>query len=126
MTAPDLYVKQLLHVDGRESAHQLGLPHTAETLKLYHNQGTNFRDVTTEVASVMCTTHGFQFGDFDNDASGFYLGTGTPPYGDILPKSCTQSARREVCRRHRLSGTGELHKGHGVAFADLSNNGYDD
>jgi hypothetical protein len=68
---------------------------------------------------------GSNFGDIDND--GFldmYFGSGSPSYGSMV---------RSVLLRNRggasfadvttASGTGELHKGHGVAFADLDGDG---
>ncbi len=71
---------------------------------------------------------GSNFGDIDND--GFldiYLGTGTPAYGDIVPNVLfhNQGGKRFIDVT-ASSGTGELHKGHGVAFADLENRGHED
>jgi hypothetical protein len=71
---------------------------------------------------------GSNFGDIDNDGFlDFYLGTGTPPYGDILPNVFfhNQGGKR-FTDITASSGTGELHKGHGVAFADLDNDGDED
>ena len=127
---PDLYVNSYYMSTDENLRSQLGLPHTAETLKLYHNQGDGtFRDVTTEVGlGHVYNPMGSNFGDFDNDGFlDFYLGTGTPPYGDILPNVLYHNQHGEkFVDVTASSGTGELHKGHGVAFADLSNNGYDD
>jgi tetratricopeptide (TPR) repeat protein len=127
---PDLYVNSYYMSPDENLRSQLGLPHTAETVKLYHNQGDgSFRDVTTEVGlDHVYNPMGSNFGDFDNDGFlDFYLGTGTPPYGDILPNVLYHNQHGEkFVDVTASSGTGELHKGHGVAFADLSNNGYDD
>ena len=105
----------------------LGLPHNAATMKLYRNRGdSTFEDMTTRVGlDKVLMPMGSNFGDIDND--GFldmYLGTGSPSYGALVPN---------VLLRNRggtrfvdvtvSSGTGELHKGHGVAFADLDNDG---
>jgi hypothetical protein len=105
----------------------LGLPNNANTMKLYRNQrdGT-FDDVTKEAnLAKVYMPMGSNFGDIDND--GFldmYFGSGSPSYGSMV---------RSVLLRNRdgksfvdvttSSGTGELHKGHGVAFADLDGDG---
>jgi tetratricopeptide (TPR) repeat protein len=124
---PDLFVTSY-YMSPEEILHsQLGLPHNVETLKLYHNEGNGkFRDVTTEVGLArVFNPMGANFGDVDNDGFlDFYLGTGTPPYGDILPNVLfhNQGGKR-FTDITASSGTGELHKGHGVAFADLDNDG---
>jgi hypothetical protein len=101
-----------------------------ETLKLYHNAGNGtFRDVTTEVGlDRVFDPMGSNFGDIDNDGFlDFYLGTGTPPYGDILPNVMFHNdGGTKFVDITASSGTGELHKGHGVAFADLENSGNED
>jgi hypothetical protein len=127
---PDLYVNSYYMSTDENLRSQLGLPHNAETLKLYHNHGDgSFRDVTSEVGlDHVYNPMGSNFGDIDNDGFlDFYLGTGTPPYGDILPNVMYHNQHGErFVDVTASSGTGELHKGHGVAFADLSNNGYED
>jgi tetratricopeptide (TPR) repeat protein len=105
----------------------LGLPPNATTMKLYHNERDgSFRDVTREAGlAKVYMPMGSNFGDIDND--GFldmYFGSGSPSYGSMV---------RSVLLRNRggtsfvdvtsSSGTGELHKGHGVAFADLDGDG---
>jgi hypothetical protein len=71
---------------------------------------------------------GSNFGDIDNDGFlDFYLGTGTPPYGDILPNVLFHNqGGKKFSDITTSSGTGDLHKGHGVAFADLDNDGDED
>ena len=127
---PDIYVNSYYMSTEENLRSQLGLPHAAETLKLYRNQGDGtFRDVTTEVGlDRVFNPMGSNFGDIDNDGFlDFYLGTGTPPYGDILPNVLFHNQHGEkFVDVTTSSGTGELHKGHGVAFADLGNNGYED
>jgi tetratricopeptide (TPR) repeat protein len=105
----------------------LGMAHNAATLKLYKNVGNGtFRDVTTEVGlDKVFMPMGANFGDIDND--GFldiYLGTGNPSYASLLPNVLLRN--KEGTRFVDVtasSRTGELHKGHGVAFADLDNDG---
>ncbi len=127
---PDLFVTSYF-VSVEETARTyLGLPHNAPTLKLYKNLGNGtFRDVTKEVGlDKVFMPMGANFGDIDND--GFldiYLGNGNPSYGSLVP--------HVLLRNHdgkyfvdvtASSGTGELHKGHGIAFADMDNRGSED
>jgi tetratricopeptide (TPR) repeat protein len=105
----------------------LGLAHNAATLKLYRNFGDgSFRDVTREVGlDKVFMPMGANFGDLDND--GFldiYLGTGNPSYASVLPNVLLRNKEgQSFVDVTASSGTGELHKGHGVAFADLDNDG---
>jgi tetratricopeptide (TPR) repeat protein len=105
----------------------LGLAHNAAGLKLYRNLGDgSFRDVTTEVGlDKVFMPMGSNFGDMDND--GFldiYLGTGNPSYASVLPNVLLRNKDgKSFVDITTSSGTGELHKGHGVAFADLDNDG---
>jgi tetratricopeptide (TPR) repeat protein len=127
---PDLFVTSYF-VSVEESARTyLGLPHNAIPLKLYRNLGNGtFRDVTTEVGlDKVFMPMGANFGDIDND--GFldiYLGTGNPSYGSLVPSVLLRNHDgRSFVDVTASSGTGELHKGHGVAFADLDNRGDED
>ncbi len=108
----------------------LGKPHNATTARLYRNlhDGT-FRDVSTEVGlDKVMMPMGSNFGDIDNDGwLDMYLGTGQPSYvamaGAVLLRNKDGRAFVNVTAS---SGTGELHKGHGVALADLDNDGDED
>jgi tetratricopeptide (TPR) repeat protein len=124
---PDLFVTSY-YMSPEEILHsQLGLPYNVDSLKLYHNQGNGtFRDVTAEVGlDHVFDPMGSNFGDIDNDGFlDFYLGTGTPPYGDILPNVLFHNQQgKKFVDVTASSGTGDLHKGHGVAFADIDNDG---
>ena len=105
----------------------LGLAHNAATLKLYRNLGDGtFRDVTTDVGlDKVFMPMGANFGDIDND--GFldvHLGTGNPSYASLLPNVLLRNKEgSSFVDVTASSGTGELHKGHGIAFADLDNDG---
>jgi hypothetical protein len=105
----------------------LDLPHQATTLKLYRNRRNGaFTDVTREVGlDQVLMPMGSNFGDLDND--GFldlYLGTGSPSYAALVPSVLLRNREgRQFVDVTAASGTGELHKGHGVAFADLDNDG---
>ena len=127
---PDLFVGSYYGSVEESIRSYLGLAPNAETSKLYKNMhnGT-FADVTKQVGlDKVFMAMGSNFGDIDND--GFldiYLGTGNPSYASLLPNV--------LLRNHdgkffidvtASSGTGELHKGHAVAFADLGNKGTQD
>jgi hypothetical protein len=101
--------------------------HNAAGLKLYRNLGDgSFRDVTSEVGlNKVFMPMGANFGDIDND--GFLdirLGTGNPSYASLLPNVLLRNKDgKSFVDITASSGTGELHKGHGIAFADLDNDG---
>jgi tetratricopeptide (TPR) repeat protein len=127
---PDLFVTSY-YVSVEESVRSyLGLSANAETLKLYKNLGNGkFRDVTSEVGlDRVFMPMGANFGDIDND--GFldiYLGTGNPSYASMLPNVLLHNKDGKFFTDVTASsGTGELHKGHGVAFADIDNDGDED
>jgi tetratricopeptide (TPR) repeat protein len=105
----------------------VGLPNNANTLKLYRNLGDGtFLDVTRQVAlDKVFMPMGANFGDIDND--GFldmYLGTGNPSFASLLPNVLLRNrGGTAFVDVTASSGTGEWHKGHGVAFADLDDDG---
>jgi hypothetical protein len=76
----------------------------------------------------MFMTMGSNFGDIDNDGYlDIYLGTGNPSYGSLLPNVLLHNKGGKFFTDvTAVSGTGELHKGHGVAFADVGRNGSED
>lgn len=127
---PDLFVTSYFFSVDETARTYLGLPHNAPTLKLYRNLGNGkFRDVTTEVGlDKVFMPMGANFGDIDND--GFldiYLGTGSPTYGSLVPNVLLRNNEgKSFVDVTTASGTGDWHKGHGVAFADLTNRGFED
>jgi hypothetical protein len=117
--SPDEVVRNYMH-----------LPHQADTMKLYRNlhNGT-FEDVTAKVGlDRVFIPMGADFGDVDND--GFldiYLGVGQPSFGAILPHELLRNdGGKTFVDITASSGTGELHKGHGIGFADLFRRGHED
>jgi len=106
------------------------LPLNATTMKLYRNTGDGgFLDVTAAAnLDKVLMPMGSNFGDIDND--GFldiYLGTGSPSYAALAPSMLLRNKNGESFVDVTVSsGTGEMHKGHGVAFADLDNDGDED
>ena len=127
---PDLFVTSYFVSVDESVRTYLGLPHNAGTLKLYKNLGNGtFKDVTVETGlDKVFMPMGSNFGDIDND--GFldiYLGNGNPSYASVLPHVLLRNHEgKYFVDVTASSGTGELHKGHGVAFADLQRRGYED
>jgi tetratricopeptide (TPR) repeat protein len=127
---PDLLVNSYFFSADESLRSFLGLPHSAETIKLFKNmKNGTFKDVTGEVSlDKVYAPMGANFGDIDND--GFldvYLGTGGPEYGFLLPKVLLRNdGGKSFVDISSAAGIGDLHKGHGTAFADLENNGQED
>ena len=128
---PDIMVTGYSIQDsGDIAADYLGLPHAAQRAKLYHNNGDGtFTDVSRE-AGVNKLLHamGANFGDLDNDGwLDFYVGTGNPDFATLIPN---RMFRNDGGKRFQdvttSGGFGNLQKGHGIAFADINNDGEQD
>jgi len=127
---PDLFVDSYLMVVDETVRTYVGKPHNAETLKLYRNKhdGT-FEDVSAQVGlDKVFMPMGANFGDVDND--GFldlYLGSGNPNFTALIPYVLLRNKEgKSFVDITQSSGTGELHKGHAVVFADLTRRGSED
>jgi tetratricopeptide (TPR) repeat protein len=127
---PDLFVASYYMSVEETMKTYLGLPHKANTLKLYKNLGNGaFRDVTEQVGlDKTFMPMGANFGDVDNDGYlDIYLGNGDPNFSSVLPHVLLRNKEgKSFVDITASSGTGELHKGHAVAFADMGNNGHED
>jgi len=127
---PDLFVTSYNMSVAETARTYLGLPHNAGTLKLYKNMGNGaFRDVTVQTGlDKVFMPMGANFGDVDNDGYlDMYLGTGDPSYSSLVPNVLLHNKEgKSFVDITASSGTGELHKGHGVAFADIDNDGDED
>ncbi|HYS04339.1 MAG TPA: CRTAC1 family protein [Candidatus Dormibacteraeota bacterium] len=112
------------------TADYMGLPHTAERARLYHNEhdGT-FKDMTRD-AHLYKILHamGSNYGDLDNDGwLDFYVGTGDPNLGTLIPNRMFRNAEGRFFQEVTTSGGfGHLQKGHGVSFADFDDDGDQD
>ena len=71
---------------------------------------------------------GANFGDVDNDGLlDIYLGMGSPSFASLMPHVLLRNNDgKSFVDITASSGTGELHKGHGIAFADLDRSGRED
>lgn len=127
---PDLFVTSYFASIDEVARTYLGLPHNATTLKLFKNmRNGTFRDVTAEVGlDKVFMPMGANFGDVDND--GFldiFLGNGNPSYASLIRSVLLHNDQgRKFVDVTTSSGTGEWHKGHGIAFADLDHRGFED
>jgi hypothetical protein len=127
---PDLFVTSYYMSTDETMRTYLGLPHRSATFKLYKNLGNGaFRDVSEETGiGKGFMPMGINFGDVDNDGyPDMYLGNGDPAFSSVVPHVLLRNdGGKKFVDITASSGTGELHKGHGIAFADLDNRGYED
>lgn len=97
---------------------------------LYHNNGDGtFTNVTAKMnLNKTAFAMGANFGDIDNDGwLDMYLGTGNPNYMSLVPNKMFKNLGGQKFADVTVSSrTGNLQKGHGVAFADLDNDGDQD
>lgn len=128
---PDILVAGYAARDvGDIAADYLGLPHPAERARLYRNNGDGtFADVTKQTG-LYRVIHGMgcNFGDLDNDGwLDFYVGTGDPDFTTLIPnRTFRNDGGRGFQEVTSSGGFGHLQKGHGIAFADLDNDGDQD
>ncbi len=108
----------------------LGRPMSSEGMKLYRNRGDGtFDDVTRAMGLERALlAMGCNFGDLDNDGwLDFYVGTGNPDLGAIFPNRMFRNNAGGAFQDVTTSGGfGHLQKGHGIAFADIDNDGDQD
>src|SRR5690606_39000468 len=126
----DLFVTSYVASLDEMARHLLALPGQGTTMKLYRNMGDGtFRDATREAGlDRVLMPMGANFGDIDNDGwLDMYLGTGNPSYVSLAGSVLLRNVEgRRFVDVTASSGTGELHRGHGVAFADMDNDGDQD
>ena len=98
--------------------------------RLYRGNGNGgFEEVAKQYNLIHPTAPmGSNFGDLDNDGYlDFYLGTGYPDYENIMPNVMYRNQRGlRFADVSVAGGFSHLQKGHGVAFADLDNDGDQD
>ena len=126
----DLFVSGYLPSIAESIKPYVGLPRTAETMRLYHNvQGRGFEDVTAQVGLERVTlTMGANYGDIDNDGwLDMYLGNGAPSFAALSPNLLFRNHDgQRFVDVTTATGTGHLQKGHGVAIGDIDGDGDED
>ena len=127
---PDLFVTDYYSSVDEVIRCALGMPFTVETPRLYRNMhdGT-FQDVTAQVGlDKVYMPMGANFGDIDNDGYlDMYLGMGDPSFVSLMPHELLRNKEgKKFVDVTAASGTGEIHKGHGIAFADMERTGQQD
>jgi hypothetical protein len=97
---------------------------------LYRN---NHDGTFTNVSKSMGLDHpvfgmGFNFGDIDNDGwLDMYIGTGNPDFKSLIPNRMFKNVDgQQFVDVTKSARVGNLQKGHGVAFADIDNDGDQD
>jgi hypothetical protein len=94
-----------------------------------NNHDGTFTDVTKETGlNKVVFSMGANFGDFDNDGyPDMYFGTGNPDFKSLIPNKLFKNIEGKRFEDVTISSrTGNLQKGHGVAFADFRNTGIQD
>jgi hypothetical protein len=121
---------QLKHGVADIAADYMGLPHQGTLARLFHNNGDGtFSDVTADARlNRIIHTMGCNYGDIDNDGwLDFYSATGDPDLSTLIPNRLFRNADGKFFQDvTTATGTGHLQKGHGVAIADIDNDGAPD
>jgi hypothetical protein len=88
-----------------------------------------FQDVTAQMGlDKVYLPMGANFGDIDNDGYlDMYLGMGDPSFVSEVPHVMLRNADgKRFVDVTAAAGLGEIHKGHGIGFADMERNGHED
>lgn len=97
---------------------------------LYRNNGDGtFTNLAAQAGLALPTMPmGANFGDLDNDGyPDFYIGTGDIDFSNLVPNRMFRNNGGQSFQDVTTSGGfGHLQKGHGIAFADLDNDGDQD
>lgn len=105
------------------------IPNAGNIFLYRNNHDGTFTDVTKETGlNKVVYSMGANFGDIDNDGyPDMYFGTGNPNFKSLLPNKLFKNIDGKRFADVTISSrTGNLQKGHAVAFADLRNIGIQD
>jgi hypothetical protein len=111
------------------AADALGLPFEASPPRLYRNDSGSFTDIAADAGlDHAWLAQGGGFGDIDHDGfQDIYLATGGPGYQTLVPNVMLRNdGGTRFSNVTTAGGFGHLQKSHGVAFADLDNDGDQD
>ena len=112
------------------AADYLGLPTTARRGGSIATKATDLSTTSREAAGLakVVPAMGLNFGDLDNDGwLDFYLGTGTPDLGMLIPNRMFRNADGRTFQDVTTAGNfGHLQKGHAVCFGDVDDDGDQD
>jgi hypothetical protein len=125
--ALDIFVSVYDVEIGELGAYYFGAPVAFDLPALYQGDGRGgFRDVAREQGlTYPILPMGANFGDVDNDGFlDFYLGSGDVNYFTLMPHVLfLNRGGRGFVNVTMASRMGHVQKGHGIAFADLDNDG---
>jgi len=105
------------------------VPNAGNVFLFRNNRDGTFTDVTKETGlNKVVFGMGANFGDIDNDGyPDMYFGTGNPDFTSLVPNKLFKNIDgKRFADVTESSRTGNLQKGHGVAFADIRNTGLQD
>jgi len=105
------------------------VPYAGNIFLYRNNQNGTFTDVTKQMGlDKVVYSMGANFGDIDNDGyPDMYFGTGNPDFKSLVPNKLFRNVEgKRYADVTSSSRTGNLQKGHGVAFADIRNTGIQD
>jgi hypothetical protein len=105
------------------------LPHESKMYLYHNNHDGTFSNVTDSMGlNKAVYAMGANFGDIDNDGwLDMYLGTGNPDFRSLIPNKMFKNIEgKKFVDVTGSARVGNLQKGHGVAFADINNDGNQD
>ena len=125
----DLFISSYTGKPAEIYAHYAGLSVPVVPPGLFHNRGDGkFQNVAAERnLHVPMRPMGANCGDLDGDGfPDMYLGTGDPDFASIVPNLMFLNRGGRFVDVTMAGGFGHLQKGHGIAFADIDNDGDND
>jgi hypothetical protein len=104
----------------------LGKPIASDPMRIYRNNGDGTFSDQTETLGMKKTTFamGNNVGDLDNDGwVDLIFGTGLPDFRSLVPNRIFHNNNGNRFRDVSMGRFGHIQKGHGIALADIDNDG---